>query len=438
MGYIPLRFVTLVRASRSTFRSENAVNGFKAATRPARMIRAIIETLEDRRLLSAIPSLAAILQQDQIPTIVGDGPNDAGAYSSPAYPAVPDPSSQEVVMPRLLKAGNGPVTITPLASFDVSNQPALRFGYYVPGDSSDTTELFSLNQSESQSLNPIAQGASSFDPGTSAFGLYGNFPTFVDNGHQRVSYSEEALNTWDAASPRKVRFFPLENPDGSIVPNAYVFAIEDNSASYTFTNLVGIISNVKAVPDGAVLGLENLSGAPSTTRLVFNRIQNRNAADPASFTDIVHDQNALQIQNTGDQTLSITTLNLSDVNWQIVNPPPLPLNIAPGASVAITIKFVATTDPAHAGNQTNDTSTTNGVSVNAAGGVANGTLTILSNDPLRSTLTIQLAGYWQYMSESENEPGLATITNLLFGYGTTVAGSGPALPNNGTTPVYYG
>ena len=64
MGYIPLRFVTLVRASRSTFRSENAVNGFKAATRPARMIRAIIETLEDRRLLSAIPSLAAILQQD--------------------------------------------------------------------------------------------------------------------------------------------------------------------------------------------------------------------------------------------------------------------------------------------------------------------------------------------------------------------------------------
>jgi hypothetical protein len=414
------------------------VNGFKAATRPARMIRAIIEALEDRRLLSATPSLAAILRQDQIPTIVGDGPNDAGAYSSPAYPAVPDPSSQEVVMPRLLKAGDGPVTITPLASFDVSNQPALRFGYYVPGDPTDTTELFSINQSDSQSLNPIAQGATSFDPGTASFGLYANFPTFTDNSHQRLSYSEDALSTWDAASPRKIRFFPLENPDGSIVPNAYVFAIEDNTSSYTFTNLVGIISNVKAAPDGAVLGLDNLSAAPSTTRLVFNRIQNRNPADPAGFTDIVHDQNTLQIQNTGDQTLTISALNLSDTNWQIVNPPALPLNIAPGAKINVTIKFVATTDPAHTGNQTNDTGTTNGISVNAAGGVVNGTLTILSNDPLRSTLTIQLAGYWQYMSESENEPGLATITNLLFGYGTTVAGSGPALPNNGTTPVYYG
>jgi hypothetical protein len=414
------------------------VNGFKAATRPARAVRALVESLEDRRLLSSSPSLAAILRQDQIPTIVGDGPNDAYAFSGPAYPTTPDPSTQEVAMPRLQKAGNGPVTITLLASFDVSNQPALRFGYYTPGDPTDTTELFGLNQSESQSLNPVAQGATNFDPGTASFGLYADFPAFTANGQDRISYSEDSLNTWDTAQTRKIRFLPLENPDGSVVANSFVFAVEENTTSYTFTSLVGIISNVKAAPGGAVLGLTNLSGAPSTTRLVFNRIQNVNPSDPGGFTDIVHDQNTVRIQNTGNQTLTITALNLSDANWQLVNPPSLPLNLAAGASTTITIKFVATTDPAHSGNQTNDTTTTNGLTVNAAGGVATGTLTIQSNDLLRTSLAIQLAGYWQDMSESENEPGLATIANLMFGYGTNIGASGPDLPNNGTTPLYYG
>ena len=390
------------------------------------------------------PSLAAILREYEIPTIVGDGPNDANAFGSTFYPATPDPSSQEVVMPRLVKAGNGPVTISTLAVFAVTNQPALRFGTYVPGDLSDTTQLFTINQSDSQTVHPTAQGATSFDPGSSEFGLYANFPTFTDNGHQRMSYSEDVLNPWDTNVPRKVRFFPLENADGSVVPNAYVFACEDNNVPfgniqpYDSNDLVGIIYNVKPAADGAVLGLQNLSGVPSTTRLVFNRIQNPNPQNPSTFKDIVHDQNTLEIQNTGDQPLVITSLNLSGSNWQLVNPPSLPATVAVGASINVTVKFVATSDPPHSGNQINDTSTANGVSVNAAGGVANGTLTILSNDPMRPTRMIQLAGFWQYMSENENEPGLNTITRLMFGYGTTIGGTTPDLPNNGTTPVYYG
>src|SRR6185437_9945469 len=98
---------------------------------------------------------------------------------------MPDASSQEVVMPRLVKAGSGPVTITTLAAFAVPNQPALRFGYYVPGDPTDTTELFSISQADSQTMTPTAQGATQFDPGSSEFGLYTNFPTFTDNSQQR-------------------------------------------------------------------------------------------------------------------------------------------------------------------------------------------------------------------------------------------------------------
>src|SRR5205814_4920793 len=99
------------------------------------------------------PSLARILRAYKIPSIVGDGPNYANQGVT-VYPNPPDPSSQEVLMQRLVKAGAGPVTIQPLAAFVVQNQPGLRFGYYTPGTSSDKTELFTINKADSQSVNP--------------------------------------------------------------------------------------------------------------------------------------------------------------------------------------------------------------------------------------------------------------------------------------------
>ncbi|HSU68587.1 MAG TPA: hypothetical protein VLJ39_17030, partial [Tepidisphaeraceae bacterium] len=396
------------------------------------------------------PSLAAILRAYDIPTIVGDGANDANAFNSTFYPNPPDASSQEITLQRLEKAGTGPVTIQLLSSFAVSNSPASRFGYYVPGDATDLTQLFTISQADAQTVNPTAQGATSFDPGSSEFGLYGNFPTFTDNGHQRLSYSEDALNTWASNVARKMRFFPLKNSDGTVVPNAYVFAAEDNDTpfgpiqAYDSNDIVGIIRNVQAAPggaNGAVLGLTNLDGIPSTTQMVFNRIQNKNVpADPSNFSDIVHDTGTLQITNTGNQTLNITGLSLSDTtNWQIVNPPSLPAPVAPGATLNITVKFIATSNPSHTDNQTNDTNPVNGINPVNAGGVWTGTLNITSNDAARPVRTVNLAGYWQYQSENENEPGLQTIVNKVFGYTTTIANSQLLqYPNNGNQPVYYG
>ena len=40
-------------------------------------------------------------------------------------------------------------------------------------------------------------------------------------------FSEDTLNTWDTNVPRKMRTYPMKNPDGSVVPNAYVIAFED-------------------------------------------------------------------------------------------------------------------------------------------------------------------------------------------------------------------
>ena len=392
------------------------------------------------------PSLAAILRAFDIPTIVGDGANDSGAFASTFYPATPDGSSQEVPMQRLVKAGTGPVTITPLASFDVTNNPALRFGYYTPGDPTGRTQLFTIGQADSQTVNPTALGPTSFDPGSNTFGLYANFPTFTDNGQQRISYSEDAFNTWDTTVPRKFRFFPLRNADGTVVPNAYVFAAEDNNKffppniqPYDSNDIVGIIRNVKPAADATgapVLGLENLDQVPSNTRLVFNRIQYPNTTS----ADVVHDTNILRIHNSGDRPLVIQGLTLSDTtNWQIVNPPAAGTTVAAnGGTLDLTIKFIAQTDPPHTNNQTNDSATTNLVSVQDAGGVWNGTLTIRTNDPVNSSRVVQLAGYWQFQSEHENEPGLQTIVNSLYGYTTDIANAPLDEYPNGSTPTYYG
>lgn len=401
------------------------------------------------------PSLVQVLRANDIPTIVGAGPNDANINQS-QYPENPDPSSTEVPMQRLVKAGAGPVTITPLASFNSSVPTTVRLGYYTPGDPTNQSELFSIGQNDAQTVNPTALGATSFDPGSGAFSLYGVFPgTSTPNNSLDVHYSEDAFNTLDPSHPRKFRFFPLENPDGTVVGNAYIVAVEDyNSPAYnSFVNFVGIIRNVKPAPDAVgapVLGLTNMDGFPSNTRMVFNRIQQSNPANPPGFVDSVHDTATLQINNSGDQPLVISALTLQDIvngqpvastNWQIDNAPALPATIAPGGTLSLKIHFIAQSVPAVPYNETNNTATVNGIPVTQAGGVWNGQLVITSNDPVNPTRTVQLAGYWQHTSENENEPGVQTIMNLLFGYQTNISSNlQPDLPNNDAskTPLYYG
>ena len=143
------------------------------------------------------------------------------------------------------------------------------------------------------------------------------------------------------------------------------------------------------------------------------------------------------IHNTGDQPLKITGLTLSDTSaWQIVNPPSFPVTVAANTgTLDITVKFIATKNPSHTDNQTDDTATTNGIPSVQAGGVYSGTLTIKTADTSRD---VTLSGYWQDQSAHENEPSLQTLTNKLFGYGTNINSTQIPQLTEGSTAVYYG
>jgi hypothetical protein len=382
------------------------------------------------------PSLATILQAYDIPTYVGEGPDDANAATDTTYPYPPDSTSQEVVIQRFVKAGSGPVTIDVLASFtaSVGSYPPYVLGTYTPGNPSSLNQLFTTPDNEYQSTYVQPQGATSFDPGSSEFGFY-----CISNVQSvgRVIYSEDALNTFDSTTGRHFRFFPMEEPNGTIVPDQYIMtSTEWNSpGGYDFTNIVAIVKNVEPAanaPAAPVLGLQNLNAEPGSTTMVFNRI---NGTNP-SVGDTVHNTGVLQVNNTGGEPLIISSYTLTS-GYVLDNPPTFPVTVAAGASLDLTIQFVVSSEPTVPYNETS------GPEYPTGGGVYDGTLTLNSNDPNKPTATVNLAGWYQYHSENNNEPSLQSIVNLLYGWDTDI-NSTPVpdlLENNstsGSSPTYYG
>jgi glucose/arabinose dehydrogenase len=361
------------------------------------------------------PSLQAILNLFQIPDNVGTADPTQTYFNTP--PLTPN---DEVVMQELEKAGPGNVTVTPLAAFSATITPSAGFGYFTAGTPDSRTQLFTVDAADSQSVDPTANGITSFDPGTGEFGIFASFDAFPSNttGTARIAYSEDVFNTYDTVNHRKVRFYPLKNPDGSVVPNAFVFATEDYGVApyYDSNDLVGIIRNVKAAPAGPKIGTENVDGtdiesAPSPTRFVFNFIQNLNVTSPNVF----HNTNDLRLENSGSQPLVISSITSSNAFFSVSTPITYPLTIAAGSSLDLTLLY----SPTHTGLNALDS----------------GTLTIKSNDPITPTLSLQLAGIWQsYGNMTPNgtytEPSVAQIVST-FGYTTVITNPGQSLNQSG-------
>ena len=188
----------------------------------------------------------------------------------------------------------------------------------------------------------------------------------------------------------------------------------------------------------ATLSLTNPENLPSSDRLIFNYIQN---PDP-SVPNGVHDQQSLEISDTGADPLVISSMTLSGP-WAFVGAPAggySNITVLPGTPLTVTLSFTQRSLPPHTSNQTNYTSESNG------GATITGSLSIISNDATTPTKTVTLAGYWQNQSADEEEPSLQTIANNLAGYGTVIAtasqlqtdSNGIDLQNNGTKPTYYG
>ena len=350
------------------------------------------------------PSLQRVLDLYFGTNTIRVGDNDVTTTDFPQTPTTPN---DEVALQRLVKAGQGPVTIEVLANFANSVSPSSRFGWYTPGDVGFLNRLYNVAQADAQSVNVTPQGVTTFDPGSAAFGVYGQFPAFSD----RVVYSEDTLNAWEtnAARKKKVRFYQLKNSDGTIVPNAYVFTFEEWNVNYDQNDMVGIIRNVKAAPDqtGPEIGVENLDGISTfPDRLVFSRIFDLDDVYP----NTVHDTAALRIRNTGASNLSIASMTLSSGDWQFVSGNGAG-TVAPGGFRDVVVRFV-------------HNRTSFGTEIRS------GTLTINTNDADEPVKAIELRGMSQFKSENNTEPSAQGLMDT-FGFKIRTLNTGQSFNTNG-------
>lgn len=346
------------------------------------------------------PSLQRVLDLYQIPVNVGDSnPDDVFLNDPPTTP------NDEVLLQQLRKAGSGDVVIQLLDVFGVASNPALRFGYYEPGTPAKNTELFTVSTADAQSVNPVAQGATAFDPGSAAFALYTVWPGFKNSDSSvRVTYQEDAFNTFDPSDKRHIRFYPMKNPDGSAVANAYVFAVEEIEAAKDNQDVVGVIYNVTSAAAGPEIGTENLDGLPTADRLAFNKFQ---TSDPLFPATTAHTQAKMRIRNSGSSALAISSIGVTGP-FSVLSPTGAQ-TVGAGKFIDVLVQF-------------NGSSTT---------GLKSGALTINSNDADEPAKVIALAGYHQRKPEGGFEPSLPQVGNTLFGFGTTFVSAGQNLNTGG-------
>ena len=102
------------------------------------------------------PSLMRILHAYDFPNYDRVGQTDE---AEPLYPEPPAANSGEVPLQRLVKAGDGPVTIDVLASFTADAATPYVLGRYDPADPAHTRqELFHTPRAEAQTVDVHPQG----------------------------------------------------------------------------------------------------------------------------------------------------------------------------------------------------------------------------------------------------------------------------------------
>ena len=338
------------------------------------------------------PSLQWILDTYQIQVNVGD-PNPAdyllGSGSAPL--------GEEVIVSGFTKAeSDTPVTVQPIAVFGPQgpggDPNVVRINAHdASSPFAQVQQILRVPNASYQTLNPAPADVTDFDP-PAPFGLDFVWPAL---GH--TTYAEDARNTWesDSAAQHKVRVYPLKDANGVLVPDAYIVAPEDVAApGVDYQDAVLILRNVTPLQaqNDAVLDVQNLDGLPYDDRLVFNRIQTPDTS--TGTTQRVKDTASLRIANTGTDPMQITALTVSGPFS--VSPVTLPATVPAGGNLDVTVNFTAT-----------------------SGDVRTGSLTVGSTAGVGQSKVVDLAGFWQSVSEGGQEPSLHELTQV-FGWTTSI------------------
>ncbi|MET0448069.1 MAG: malectin domain-containing carbohydrate-binding protein [Aeromicrobium sp.] len=148
--------------------------------------------------------------------------------------------------------------------------------------------------------------------------------------------------------------------------------------------------------------------------LVMHRV-NSLGTNPTHTNLLFQDTATVALGNTGTKDLRITSLTLGGpqaAQFELVNPPTLPLTIAPGQTANLTTKFIATS---------------------GSKGVRTATVTVASSDPTQASKVIKLRGGYMGSPEGNSELTLQQIFTL-FDSTTSSGSTGDSLGNGSENP----
>ena len=246
------------------------------------------------------------------------------------------------------------MTVEVLAAEAINTDPAVRFGYYKPGNraADAKTELFTISGADAQSLQADAARRHQLRPRLVEFRPV-HAPTPASRTRPRTAgcrarCSARTRSTSGTASPptgTRSASSRCKRQSGTVVPNAYIAPFEEFDTAFDSNDIVVIVRNVKPAAGGARRsGWRTWTARRSPTgwRSAGSRTRTT-LATPASPNNKFHDTAVLRIRNTGSSALVLNSLALNNAFFQLVNPPAAGTSIAAGSSLDLTVKFVSTT-----------------------------------------------------------------------------------------------
>ena len=330
----------------------------------------------------AEPSLQQILDTWRIPLATGD-PNKADIFLPTTAPL-----GDEVIAPMFVKAGAGPVTVSPLAAYSgYPVEPTARLAWSPAGMRGFDFDVLGVPAGQARTLQLHPTGTPSFEPGAGPFSIAAAFP-----GSARTVAQDDPLNAGNGGLGHAVRVYPFRAPDGKVDPNAFVLAAEDSAKSTAancceWNDLVVVVRNVRRLE---LVG-RNTEGVPFRDRLAVQAVAG--APNPAYTVRATAAYRLTNVGATPRTVLSATVAGPFQLSKLV-----FPVTVPPGGKLDLAVKLVATSAPK---------------------GRA-GTLTITTNDPLRPVRTVGLGGTWQPAARGDNEPTLTDIVNGALGFGTAI------------------
>jgi hypothetical protein len=190
-----------------------------------------------------VPSLAGAARSDPAAAARAAGEPPLGEILRKQGYTI-DVDKDEIDAPLFVKAGPGPVTVTPIAAYGLPKR--CHCGWYHPANGVPERHLLWTVDADhnKQAFPPVMPGSiTRFDPGEAPFGLWVSSEGFKNEIVSTEDALQRSIARFKPDDQHKAHVFPVKKA-GKLVPNEYVIGWE-YSTNNDDQDMVTLVTNVR-------------------------------------------------------------------------------------------------------------------------------------------------------------------------------------------------